>query len=243
MVETANTHPPMLRILIVDDDPGVAGMLRRYLESQGFDVAIANDGAQARLAMRGPSFDLLLLDLGLPDDNGLSVMAELRLRWSGPVIIVSGHGESTERAIGLELGADDFVTKPFDLRELLARIHSVLRRARGEPTGNGSQQAMFDGMALLAQTRRLTGRDGSEIPLTSGEFSLLSAFLERPNEVLSRDHLLNILHGRAAGPFDRSIDVQIGRLRRKLERDPATPKLIQSVRGAGYLLATTVERR
>src|SRR5690606_13010737 len=136
MVETANTHPPMLRILIVDDDPGVAGMLRRYLESQGFDVAIANDGAQARLAMRGPSFDLLLLDLGLPDDNGLSVMAELRLRWSGPVIIVSGHGESTERAIGLELGADDFVTKPFDLRELLARIHSVLRRARGEPAGN-----------------------------------------------------------------------------------------------------------
>lgn len=240
---TANSDSPATRVLVVDDDPDVGLVLRRYLESQGFEVAIAADGASARQAMRAPAFDLVLLDLGLPDGNGLALMTELRMRWAGPVIIVSGRGESTERAVGLELGADDFVTKPFDLRELLARIRSVLRRARTHDAGNGATWLVFDGLAFCPETRRLTGRDGAEIPLTSGEFALLAAFLDRPQQVLSRDHLLNLLHGREAGPFDRAIDVQIGRLRRKIEADPAHPGLIRSVRGAGYLLAAVVERR
>ncbi len=241
MAPTADSNPPAIRVLVVDDDPDVGFVLQRYLASQGFDVAIAPDGTSARSAMQAPSFDLVLLDLGLPDGNGLALMAELRTRWAGPVIIVSGRGESTERAVGLELGADDFVTKPFDLRELLARMRSVLRRARGAEA-NGAL-LLFDGLALCPETRRLSGRHGADVPLTSGEFALLSAFLERPNQVLTRDHLLNVLHGRDAGPFDRSIDVQIGRLRRKIEQDPASPALIQSVRGAGYLLAARVERR
>lgn len=241
MSSTADSNPPSLRVLVVDDDPDVGFVLQRFLASQGFEVAIAPDGTSARQAMQAPSFDLVLLDLGLPDGNGLALMTELRMRWSGPVIIVSGRGESTERAVGLELGADDFVSKPFDLRELLARMRSVLRRARtAEAKGD---RLSFDGLALSPETRRLSGRDGADVPLTSGEFALLSAFLERPNQVLTRDHLLNVLHGRDAGPFDRSIDVQIGRLRRKIERDPANPSLIQSVRGAGYLLAARIERR
>jgi DNA-binding response OmpR family regulator len=227
----------------VDDDPEVGFILRRYLEAQGFAVAIANDGASARKAMQPPCFDLVLLDLGLPDGNGLSLVTELRQRWTGPVIIVSGQGESTERAVGLELGADDFVTKPFDLRELLARIRSVLRRTASGHAGKVAAQLAFDGLTLVPAMRRLIGRDGKDIPLTTGEFALLMSFMEHPNSVLSRDHLLNALHGRDAGPFDRSIDVQIGRLRRKIESDHATPRLIQSVRGAGYLLAANVERR
>ncbi len=241
MAPTADSTPPATRVLVVDDDPDVGFVLRRYLAGQGFDVAIAPDGASARQAMQAPSFDLVLLDLGLPDGNGLALMTELRMRWAGPVIIVSGRGESTERAVGLELGADDFVTKPFDLRELLARMRSVLRRSR-TAEASGALLA-FDGLALCPETRRLTGRDGADVPLTSGEFALLSAFLERPNQVLTRDHLLNVLHGRDAGPFDRAIDMQIGRLRRKIEQDPANPALIQSIRGAGYLLAARVERR
>lgn len=234
---------PRERVLVVDDDPEVGFVLRRYLEMQGFDVAIACDGASAREAMQAPAFDVVLLDLGLPDGNGLALVSELRLRWPGPVIIVSGRGESTERAVGLELGADDFVTKPFDLRELLARIRSVMRRAAASAAPGERTRLEFGGLVLCTETRRLSGRDGADIPLTSGEFALLSAFLERPNQVLTRDHLLNVLHGRDAGPFDRSIDVQIGRLRRKIERDPAVPTLLQSVRGAGYLLATRIERR
>jgi DNA-binding response OmpR family regulator len=243
MVSTADSNSPTARVLVVDDDPDVGIVLRRFLEAQGFEVAVAGDGAEARRALQAPSFDLLLLDLGLPDINGLALVTELRLHWSGPVIIVSGRGEATERAVGLELGADDFVTKPFDLRELLARIRSVLRRAGSAPREEAGERLLFDGLTLYPEMRRLTGRDGKDIPLTSGEFALLRAFLERPNRVLSRDHLLNTLHGRDAGPFDRSIDVQIGRLRRKIEPDPASPTLIKSVRGAGYLLAMAVERR
>ncbi len=232
-----------IRVLVVDDDPEVGFVLRKYLEAQGFAVAIAKDGANARKAMQAPCFDLVLLDLGLPDGNGLSLVTELRQRWSGPVIIVSGQGESVERAVGLELGADDYVTKPFDLRELLARIRSVLRRAAPAHAGKADEQLAFDGLTLVPAMRRLIGRDGKDIPLTTGEFALLMSFMEHPNSVLSRDHLLNALHGRDAGPFDRSIDVQIGRLRRKVEADRDAPRLIQSVRGAGYLLAAVVERK
>jgi two-component system OmpR family response regulator len=169
-------------------------------------------------------------------------MRELRNQWHGPVIIISGRGESVERVVGLELGADDYVTKPFDLRELLARIRSVLRRAQPAPpsapaTVRGYE---FEGLRLEVLARRLTGPNGREIALTTGEFELLLALIQRSNQVLTRDQLMNAVHGREAGPYDRAIDVKIGRLRRKLEADPSNPQLIRSVRGAGYLFAPPI---
>jgi DNA-binding response OmpR family regulator len=242
MAQARHSAEGVTRILVVDDDPEVGFVLRTCLEGQGFAVEIASSAARVRDAMESPAFDLVLLDLGLPDGDGLALITELRQRWTGPVIIVSGRGASVERAVGLELGADDFVTKPFDLRELLARIRSVLRRAPAENGTAESGRLAFDGLSLEPGLRRLTGRDGEEIHLTSGEYALLAEFLSQPNRVLSRDHLLNAMHGRTAGPFDRAIDVQIGRLRRKIERDAGAPRLIRSVRGAGYLLAAAVER-
>jgi two-component system OmpR family response regulator len=233
-------------VLVVDDDVEIGAILSRYLGSQGLRVSLAEDAARLRVAMQSPDYDLILLDLGLPDADGLSLMRELSDRWQGPVIIVSGRGESVERVVGLELGADDYVTKPFDLRELLARIRSVLRRTRApaeEVKGHAGRGLEFDGMHLDVPARRLIGRDSAEIALTSGEFDLLLALLQRPQQVLSRDQLMSALHGRDAGPYDRAIDVQIGRLRRKLEVDPANPLLIKSVRGAGYLFAATVKPR
>jgi two-component system OmpR family response regulator len=230
------------QILVVDDDPEIALLLSRYLEGQGLGVRVARDGAQARAALARPDFDLVLLDLGLPDADGLGLMRELRNHWPGPVIIVTGRGESVERVVGLELGADDYVSKPFDLRELLARIRSVLRRTRPAFAGETEGRVSFDGLRLDIASRQLTGRNGERIDLTSGELELLIALVQKPHQVLSRDQIMNSLHGRDAGPYDRAIDVQIGRLRRKVELDPANPRLIQSVRGAGYLFASAVHR-
>ena len=240
---TANPAPP--HVLIVDDDAEIASLLSRYLSGSGLRTSTAANGAQLRSSLAESSIDLILLDLGLPDEDGLSLLRHLQSHWRGPVIVVSGRGESVERVVGLELGADDYVTKPFDLRELLARVRSVLRRARPEPatstdaTGTGFR---FDELHLDPSMRRLTDREGHDLVITTGEFELLLAMLERPNQVLTRDQLMNCMHGRDAGPFDRSIDVQIGRLRRKIERDTSKPQLIQSVRGAGYMLAATVRR-
>ena len=231
------------RVLVVDDEPEIGAILTRYLGGQGLQVSVAADGAGFRAAMRSPEFDVVLLDLGLPDDEGLVLMRELRAHWQGPVIIVSGRGDSVERVVGLELGADDYVTKPFDLRELLARIRSVLRRAHASPPPTGHGLALcFDGMRLELDARRLLGREGESIGLTGGEFELLRTLLERPNVVLTRDQLMNAMHGRTAGPFDRAIDMQVGRLRRKIETDPTDPQLIKAVRGAGYLFAAAVVR-
>lgn len=241
------TEPPSARtprILVVDDDPQIGALLERYLQGQGMHVRVLGDAAQARMAVPRADFDLVLLDLGLPDEDGLQLIRELRRAWGGPIIIVSGRGESVERVVGLELGADDYVSKPFDLRELLARIRSVLRRAQAvaAPVPVAAGDYLFDGMRLDPGARRLVGRQGAEVALTTGEFQLLQVLLDRPNQVLTRDQLLNALHGREAGPYDRSIDMQIGRLRRKLETDPAQPRLIKSVRGAGYLFAAPVQR-
>jgi two-component system OmpR family response regulator len=240
----ATSSPP--HVLVVDDDAEIAALLCRYLLGHGCRASAVASGAQLRAALDGPPIDLILLDLGLPDEDGLLLLRHLQGAWPGPVIVVTGRGESVERVVGLELGADDYVTKPFDLRELLARIRSVLRRARaepGRPVGASNGGVAFDGLHLEPSARLLTGRDGHEVELTNGEFVLLQAMLQRPNQVLTRDQLMNCKHGRDAGPFDRAIDVQIGRLRRKLEIDPAHPRLIKSVRGAGYVLATTVEHR
>jgi two-component system, OmpR family, response regulator len=231
-------------VLVVDDDEEICALLHRYLSGQGLQVEVFGDAASLRSRIEQQPADLVLLDLGLPDDDGLNVVRDLR-RWNVPIIIVSGRGESVERVVGLELGADDYVTKPFDLRELLARIRSVLRRSVGSPSERNTLASPFEfeGFRLEPEARRLTGVDGNEVALTTGEFDLLHVFVQRPNLVLSRDQLMNAVHGREAGPYDRAIDVQIGRLRRKIENDPANPRLIKSVRGAGYLFAATVLRK
>jgi DNA-binding response OmpR family regulator len=233
-------------LLIVDDDAEIAALISRYFGAHGFRVSTADDGTAMRAAIARESVDAVLLDLGLPREDGLALTQYLRAHWTGAIIIVSGRGESVDRVVGLELGADDYVSKPFDLRELLARVRSVLRRVappstRREPAAEAGA-IEFAGFRFDAQMRRLHGPDGAEIALTTGEFELLVVFLDAPGHVLSRDRLINQLHGHEAGPFDRSIDVQVGRLRRKIERDAANPELIKSVRGAGYVFTPRVQR-
>lgn len=235
------------RVLVVDDDADIVDLLSRYLGGNGFAVSSAASGADLRQAMTGTLPDLVLLDLGLPDEDGLALLQHLRQQWRVPVIVVSGRGEAVERVVGLELGADDYVAKPFDFRELLARVRSVLRRAPAAADLRAQAQVAaparrlaFEGMVLDLGARRLADAEGRDIPLTTGEFDLLRALLRNPNEVRSRDQLMSTLHGREAGPFDRAIDVGIARLRRKIERDPTAPELIRSVRGAGYLFAADV---
>ena len=237
-------------ILIVDDDPDVAALLVRYLGANGYTTLVAPNAARMRAMLASSDVSLVLLDLGLPDADGLDLTRDLAAGWKGPVIIVTGRGDAVDRIVGLELGADDYVTKPFDLRELLARVRSVLRRAADATTSAPAKPLQptapvleFAGFRFDPAARTLTAPDGADVPLTSGEFELLAVLLEQPNHVLSRDHLMTRLHGHEPGPFDRAIDVQVGRLRRKIEADPQQPALIKSVRGAGYVLAARVERR
>jgi two-component system, OmpR family, response regulator len=229
-------------MLVVDDDSEIAQILSRYFGSHGFRVSTAGDGVQMRHVLDSEQVDIVMLDIGLPGEDGFSLTRNLRGYWHGPVIIVTGRGESVDRVVGLELGADDYVTKPFDLRELLARVRSVLRRASSPPPKTDTGRWSFDGCVLDPQSHSLSGAQGEPIPLTSGEFALLRVFVEHSNQVLTRDQLMTHIHGHEAGPFDRSIDVQIGRLRRKIELDPAHPQRIRSIRGSGYLFSPTVRR-
>lgn len=235
---------PAPHLLVVDDDVEVAALIRRYFTAQGFRVSAVGNGAQMREILATETVDLVLLDLGLPDEDGFELTRQLHSQWRGPVIILTGRGESVDRVVGLELGADDYVTKPFDLRELLARVRSVLRRASeraSAPARMGNTRYVgFAGYTLDPQARHLSDADGREVALTHGEYELLRLFLQHPNKVLSRDDLMTRIHGRAAGPYDRAIDVQIGRLRRKIEPDPARPSLIKAIRGVGYLFAEQV---
>ncbi|MBN9461896.1 MAG: response regulator [Burkholderiales bacterium] len=235
------------RILVVDDEEGIRDLLSDYLSGFGYEVALAADGASMRAALAHTPVDLVLLDLGLPGEDGLTLARELREQAHAPgIIIVTGRGQPVDRIIGLELGADDYVAKPFELRELVARIRSVLRRVRGEGPAakalDAAERLEFAGWHIDLSARSLTAPDGSDVTLTTGEFDLLTAFVRHPNRVLSRDRLMEIMHRREAGPFDRAIDVQVGRLRRKIERDPSDPELIKSVRGVGYLFAPRVSR-
>jgi len=231
-------------VLIVDDDEEILALVVRYFGNQGFRVSTASHGAQMREALQGgDAIDVVLLDLGLPQEDGLELTRWLRQHWGGAVIIITGRGESVDRVVGLELGADDYVTKPFDLRELLARVRSVLRRTAPPPERQVANAAIeFAGFRLDAQARVLVGPAGEPIDLTTGEFEVLQVFVDAPNRILSRDQLMERMHGREAGPYDRAIDVQIGRLRRKIEKDAAKPELIKSVRGAGYVFAARVQR-
>lgn len=234
-----------IRLLVVDDDAEILELLRRYFVAQDFEVCTAVDGSEMRGVLARTSIDLVLLDLGLPGEDGFALTRQLHEQWAGPVIIITGRGESVDRVIGLELGADDYVTKPFDLRELLARVRSVLRRSnRARPSSAGDEHAAlhFSGFRLDPLARELFTADGERVALTAGEYELLRLFVDNPNRVLSRDDLMERIHGREAGPFDRAIDVRIGRLRRKIESDPSEPEIIKSVRGAGYVFATRVSR-
>ncbi|HTH79168.1 MAG TPA: response regulator [Ramlibacter sp.] len=244
VAEHANT-PSTPRILVVDDEEEIRALVKRYLTSQGFDVATAADGAQLREALRSSRIDLVLMDLGLPGEDGLDLTRYLHNHWQGPIIIVSGRGESVDRVVGLELGADDYITKPFDLRELLARVRSVLRRTARPSPGEAQEPPctlVFQGYRLNTRSHELRDDHGRLVPLTTGEYELLKLFLEHPHRVLTRNDIMSQIHGRDAGPFDRAIDVQIGRLRRKIERDPTQPALLKAIRGTGYILTEQVRR-
>jgi two-component system, OmpR family, response regulator len=232
-------------LLIVDDDPEIRDLLARYLRRQGFRVDLAADGRAMARQLEAGRFDLVVLDLMLPGEDGLSLCRRLRATSSLPVIMLTAMGEETDRIVGLEMGADDYLAKPFNPRELLARIRAVLRRAHGAPppaTAEPSAALAFAGWRLDVGRRELRDQDGVLVPLTSGEFDLLLAFAERPQRVLNRDQLLDLTRGRSAQAFDRSIDVQLSRLRRKIEADPKDPQLIKTVRGGGYMLSAPVER-
>lgn len=233
------------RVLVVDDEEDIRELLATYLGNFGFEVAAAADGNEMRAHLAERGADLVLLDLGLPDEDGLVLARELREREDAPgIIIVTGRGQPVDRIIGLELGADDYIAKPFDLRELVARVRSVLRRIRGDGAvpapAAPAERFEFDGWRIDFASRSLARPDGEPVALTTGEFDLLATFVRNPNRALSRDQLMDLLYRREAGPFDRAIDVQVGRLRRKIERDPADPALIKSVRGVGYLFAARV---
>jgi two-component system OmpR family response regulator len=229
-------------VLIVDDDRELLRLLARFLERHGLRISTARDGREMRQALADWRIELIVLDLMLPGENGLTLCRQLRATSSMPIIMLTAMGEETERIIGLEMGADDYLPKPCSPRELLARIRSVLRRTRSTATSQ-SQRArilVFEGWQLDLARRRLKSPDGFIVDLSPTEFELLAAFAEHPQQVLSRDQLLDLAHGRGAAPFDRTIDIQVSRLRRKIEPDPKSPELITTVRGGGYLFTPSV---
>ncbi len=225
------------QILVVDDDPDLRDLLGRYLKEQGFEVTAVEDAAAMDSFLADNSTDLIILDLMLPGEDGLSVAKRLRTKDETPIIMLSARGDDVDRIVGLEVGADDYLPKPFNPRELLARIRAVLRRPKASPENESdpSQQQAFDfgPFHLDLVTQELTRQD-EKIPLTSGEFSLLKIFVEHPGRVLSRDAIIDILKGYERSPYDRSIDVRVTRLRRKIETDPTSPVYIHTVWGEGY---------
>jgi two-component system phosphate regulon response regulator OmpR len=236
-------------ILVVDDDQRVRNMLCRYLEQEGFSVTGVEDGVAMRRHLLDNPVDLVLLDLVMPGEDGLSLSREIRAESDLPIIMLTGKGEPIDRVVGLEVGADDYITKPFHLREVLARVRSVLRRSASRPvtesesnSGDASERVQFAGWQFDMVRRELRNSDGSPVPLTTGEFNLLSALVKRPNRPLDRDQIMDLVKGQDWQPFDRSIDTQIGRLRKKLEADPKDPQLIKTVRGVGYVFTPKVER-
>lgn len=238
MTETA---PP--RLLVVDDEAALREPLGEYLSRQGFDVSQSASAAEARSRLRDAKFDLVLLDIMMPGEDGLSLCRHLVEAQDIPVIFLTARGEATDRIVGLEIGADDYVVKPFEPRELVARIRSVLRRSsRNAAPSTENEAFVFEGWHLDPLKRRLTDPEGAVVAISSVEFRLLVAFLEHPRQVLNRDRLLDMVQGREAHLFDRAVDNQVSRLRRKIETDSRNPQLIQTVWGGGYMLATDVRR-
>ena len=240
-------------IVVVDDDARLRKRLASYLEGEGYRVTAADGGEALRRVMEATPADLVLLDLVMPGEDGLSLTRFLRATSSVGIIILTGKGESIDRVVGLEVGADDYVAKPFELRELLARIRSVLRRlnavppapappAAGEVAPPAGEQVSFAGWRIDLSSRAVTSPGGEAVHLTAAEFKLLSVLVANPNRPIDRDRLLDAVGGRDWQPFDRSIDLHISHLRRKLEDDPRRPTLIKTVRGEGYMLAAAVAR-
>ena len=230
-------------ILIVDDDREIRDLTGRYLRKHGFRVDSAPDAKEMDRLLRDGRFDLIVLDLMLPGEDGLSICRRLRAATRILIVMLTAVAEDTDRIIGLEIGADDYLTKPFNPRELLARIRAVLRRAEGLLPHSEGGTLVFAGWRLDPARRELRDPDGVLVELTAGGFDLLAAFVERPRRVLSRDQLLYLTKGRDAQPFDRSIDVQVSRLRRKIEADPKKPEVIKTVRSGGYIFTLPVERQ
>jgi len=231
-------------ILIVDDQKDVCEVVEDYLAGEGYRVSTALNGDEMRQVLSQSPVDLVILDLMLPGEDGLALARFLRSESEVGIVILTGRGELVDRIIGLEMGADDYLAKPFNLRELLARVKSVLRRIQGGGEARPApvrSRVRFAGWDLDLSSRELTAPSGEPVRLTTGEFDLLAVFVNHPNQVLSRSRLLDLARSREAGPFDRTIDVQVGRLRKKLEEDPVNPTLIKTVRGGGYIFAPVVE--
>src|SRR6056297_1103287 len=240
-------------VLVVEDDLKIRSLLKNLLEGDGFDVREAETLSGTLAALTATHFDLVTLDLNLGGESGLDVAREIRKVSTVPIVMVTGRDDVIDRIVGLEIGADDYITKPFHVREVLARIHALLRRSRNAftvaiedppPTSEAQGEFLcFDGVSVLPDRMEVIDRDGADCGLTSGDFALLTVFLDRPKRVLSRDQLMDLTGGIEWSPLDRTIDNQVARLRKKIERNPSQPKLIKTVRGVGYTFAFDVERR
>lgn len=232
-------------VLIVEDDPDISALVARYLGDNGFDAEVARDGQamEARMAVRRP--DLVVLDINLPGEDGLSLCLRLRNAGGPPVIMVTAKGEDVDRILGLEMGADDYLPKPFNPRELLARIRAVLRRqgsaAGASPSAGPARVLRFAGWTVDRGARRLTDPEGARVALTGAEFDLLSTFCDHPGRVLSRERLLDLTQGPGSLSQDRSVDIVVSRLRLKIEKNPREPDFVQTVRSSGYIFSPAVE--
>jgi two-component system OmpR family response regulator len=234
-----------IRVLLVDDDSEICVLLGDYLRGYGIDTTAVADGAAMRQAFAPGRFELVILDLMLPGEDGIALCRALRAQCDVPIIMLTARGEAADRVLGLEIGADDYVVKPFDPRELVARIRSLLRRSAGgngpaDVDDAGGDEIGFESWRVNRVTRQLTDPNGLLIPLSNAEFRLLWVFLEHPRRLLTRDQLLDAARGRAAEAFDRSIDLLVSRLRQKLNDDPKAPTLLKTVRGEGYLFDAKV---
>jgi two-component system, OmpR family, response regulator len=233
-------------ILVVDDEERIRSMLARYFEGEGFRVSLAQDGATMRERMVADPADVVFLDVVLPGEDGLVLARELRAASDVGIIMLTGRGDVVDRVVDIEVGADDYIAKPFHLREVLARTKSVLRRLKPAARVEGAEPsdeptARFDGWRLDFSRRRLSAPDGKDVPLTTGEFNLMTVFVRHAGRVLDRDQIMDLTRGREWDAYDRSIDAQVARLRKKIEQDAKSPKLIQSVRGVGYVFTAKVE--
>ena len=233
------------RILVVDDDLQLREFLDDYLKAHGFEVSTADNGDSMGEILANETIDMVLLDLMLPNENGFDLARRIRTESMIPIIMLTGRNDEMDRVVGLEIGADDYVSKPFSARELLARINAVLRRVSEGPAESTEPDdrkkiAVFSGWHMDFATRRLFSPAGEEVKLTAGQFALLSAFVRSRERVLSREQLLDFTQGEASEAWDRSIDIQVMRLRRKIEPNPSQPALIQTVRGVGYVFSATV---
>ena len=233
---TGQTH-----LLVVDDEPDIRSMIQEFLEIRGFKVTTADGGEAFKRAIAEEEIALVLLDVNMPGEDGLTLARQLRAETDIGLIFLTAADDIIDRVLGLEIGADDYVCKPVDLRELLARVKAVLRRLEGTDGRHRAEPPATDGEVAFGQCRlnleshQLLGRNGTEIPLTSMEFDLLKAFADHPNRTLSRDQLLEMAHNRGWEPFDRSVDIRVARLRRKIEADPKKPQVIKTIRGTGYM--------